>query len=187
MLSDSKTFRQTVLGPTYGGPVTKMSLLPSPSAADGAAAAGTDAAPADAAHGHLVYATAERVVGSVKLPLDGNPHKAMGLLAHPGEVRAPAALTAAHLVSRTAPPPSHPFSPSYVRQVSELAVSFDGSHVITAGGADDARLLRAPRRLHEGDEEAARERDAADDEQVEEGGDQGHHAPGVLSSGHGGC
>ena len=103
MLSDSKTFRQTVLGPTYGGPVTKMSLLPNPSAADGAAAAGTDAAPADAAHGHLVYATAERVVGIVKLPLDGNPHKAMGLIAHPGEVRAPAALNAAHLASRTAP------------------------------------------------------------------------------------
>ena len=110
MLSDSKTFRQTVLGPTYGGPVTKMSLLPNPSAADGAAAGGTDAAPADAAHGHLVYATAERVVGIVKLPLDGNPHKAMGLIAHPGEVRAPAALNTALTSCRV--PPRLPLIPS---------------------------------------------------------------------------
>ena len=39
----------------------------------------------------------------------------------------------------------------------------------TADGADDARLEGTPRRLHEGDEEAARERYAADDQQVEEG------------------
>ena len=44
---------------------------------------------ADAAHGHLVYATAERVVGIVKLPLDGNPHKAMGLIAHPARCARP--------------------------------------------------------------------------------------------------
>ena len=43
------------------------------------------------------------MVGIVKLPLDGNPHKAMGLIAHPGEVRAPAALnTALQLAYRPA-------------------------------------------------------------------------------------
>ena len=39
----------------------------------------------------------------------------------------------------------------------------------TADGADDATAEGGPRRLDEGDEEAAREWDAADDQQVEEG------------------
>lgn len=39
------------------------------------------------ARGYLLYSTAERVVGFLKLPLDGNPTAAMGLIAHPGEVR----------------------------------------------------------------------------------------------------
>ena len=32
---------------------------------------------------YVVYSTAEKVVGLMKLPLDGNPSKAMGLIAHP--------------------------------------------------------------------------------------------------------
>lgn len=35
---------------------------------------------------HIAYATHEKVIGIMKLPLDGNPNKAMGLIAHPGEV-----------------------------------------------------------------------------------------------------
>ena len=49
------------------------------------------------------YATHDKVVGLMQLPLDGNPAKVMGLIAHPGEV-------------------------------SDLAVSWDGKCVLTAGG-----------------------------------------------------
>ena len=34
----------------------------------------------------LVYSTEEKVIGIIKLPLDGNPNKTMGLIAHPKEV-----------------------------------------------------------------------------------------------------
>ena len=34
----------------------------------------------------LVYATHKKVVGLIKLPLDGNPTKTMGLIAHPNDV-----------------------------------------------------------------------------------------------------
>lgn len=36
---------------------------------------------------YYAYATSHKVVGLGKFPLDGNPHKAMGLIAHPGEFR----------------------------------------------------------------------------------------------------
>jgi hypothetical protein len=35
----------------------------------------------------LAYATAKKVVGLIKLPVDGNPNKAMGLVAHPGKIQ----------------------------------------------------------------------------------------------------
>jgi len=35
---------------------------------------------------YLAYATAERVVGLVGWPMDGDPSKSLGLIAHPGEV-----------------------------------------------------------------------------------------------------
>jgi len=34
----------------------------------------------------LIYSTATKVIGLIKMPLDGNPNKTMGLIAHPGEV-----------------------------------------------------------------------------------------------------
>lgn len=57
---------RTVLGPTYGGPLSVMTPF------DGGA--------------RLAYATPEKVVGLASLPLDGDPGRAMGLIAHPGEV-----------------------------------------------------------------------------------------------------
>jgi hypothetical protein len=35
----------------------------------------------------LSYATAERVVGLVAWPMDGDPAKSLGLVAHPGQVQ----------------------------------------------------------------------------------------------------
>ena len=37
---------------------------------------------------YVAYATYQKVVGLMQLPLDGNPNKAMGLIAHPCEVSA---------------------------------------------------------------------------------------------------
>lgn len=35
---------------------------------------------------YLAYATESKVIGLIKLPLDGNPHKTMGLIAHSGKI-----------------------------------------------------------------------------------------------------
>jgi len=71
----NKTCRRTVLGPTYGGAITSMARKP---LAEGAAE-GVDE--------YIAYSTAYKVVGLVKLPLDGNPTRAMGLVAHPSNVQ----------------------------------------------------------------------------------------------------
>jgi len=68
--------RQTFLAPTYGGPINKLFVLPK-------RVAGTkQVVPSP----YLVYTTPEKVVGLAKLPLDGNPNRAMALIAHPGQV-----------------------------------------------------------------------------------------------------
>eukprot|EP00744_Colponema_vietnamica_P001428 GILI01002370.1.p1 GENE.GILI01002370.1~~GILI01002370.1.p1 ORF type:complete len:610 (+),score=165.26 GILI01002370.1:99-1832(+) len=62
---------KTVLGPTFGGPISKLLMVPARPEANSRC---------------LVYATHERIVGLVKLPLEGNPRSSMGLLAHPLEI-----------------------------------------------------------------------------------------------------
>jgi len=64
------TSRKTCLGPTYGGEITKMRVLDC----------------ADRQDKFLVYSTQKKVIGLIKLPLDGNPNKTMGLIAHPNNV-----------------------------------------------------------------------------------------------------
>jgi WD40 repeat protein/Ca2+-binding EF-hand superfamily protein len=59
--------RRTSLGPLFGSAVTSLIPVTGP--------------------GNLIaYATPERVVGVMKLPLDGDPVKVMGLIAHPGQL-----------------------------------------------------------------------------------------------------
>ncbi len=84
----TKQVKQTLLGPTFGGPMTKAA----PFSGEGG-------------NRYLAYATRERVVGIVKLPLDGNPNRTMGMIAHPDEI-------------------------------SDMAVSYDGKWLFTAGGED---------------------------------------------------
>ena len=61
--------RRTALGPTYGGEIVKLKLLNV--AKD---------------NQYLCYSTNKKVIGLIKLPMDGNPNKTMGLIAHPDEV-----------------------------------------------------------------------------------------------------
>lgn len=69
-----KVSRKTVLAPTYGGTINKIFILPQRK--------GESIVPSQ----YLVYGTFEKVVGLVKLPLDGCPNKSMALIAHPGEI-----------------------------------------------------------------------------------------------------
>jgi len=108
--ADNKSCRRTSLGPTFGGPITRLTVLPTRSLdaeldEEGMPmlAAEPEAAPAPSPY--AAYATAEKVVGVLKMPLDGNPNKMMGLIAHPGEV-------------------------------ASIAVTRDGRYLVTAGGAD---------------------------------------------------
>jgi len=87
-----KSIQRTLVGPTYGGPLTRMLLL-------------SQGEEGSSSTRYLAYQTHDKVVGLMQLPLDGNPSKAMGLIAHPGEV-------------------------------TDLATSWDGKWLITAGGLD---------------------------------------------------
>ena len=66
----SSQCRKTCLGPTYGGKVSRIKKLE---------IEGND-------DKFLAYSTFEKVIGLIKLPLDGNPNKTMGLVAHPNKV-----------------------------------------------------------------------------------------------------
>lgn len=77
----TKAGRRTVAAPEFTGPVAFLDILRSHSAADGHA----DAA---GSVGVMVFGAAERSAGAVLLPLDGNPHAAAGVLAHPGQIAA---------------------------------------------------------------------------------------------------
>ena len=66
----SSQCRKTCLGPTYGGDISKLKKLEIEGNSDK----------------FLAYSTFEKVIGLIKLPLDGNPTKTMGLIAHPNKV-----------------------------------------------------------------------------------------------------
>ena len=67
--------QENSVGPTYGGPITKMARKP------------TRAGVVEGTDEYIAYSTAYKVVGMMKIPFDGNPTRAMGLVAHPSEVQ----------------------------------------------------------------------------------------------------
>lgn len=71
--------RRTCLGPTYGGEITKMKLLGTTN--------GEGKDKNDDKERYLLYSTSNKVIGLIQLPLDGNPQKTMGLIAHPDDVQ----------------------------------------------------------------------------------------------------
>ena len=66
----TKNSRRTCLGPTYGGEIVKLKKLDIENNADK----------------FLIYSTKKKVIGLIKMALDGNPNKTMGLIAHPDVV-----------------------------------------------------------------------------------------------------
>lgn len=69
---DAKSNAATFLGPTFGGPVNSLVAFCSSAASES----------------FLAYSTADRVIGLLAWPMDGDPAKTMGLIAHPGAVKA---------------------------------------------------------------------------------------------------
>ena len=67
---EAESSRSTCLGPTYGGEIIKMKQL---------TVQGME-------EKYLVYKTAQKVMGLIKMPIDGNPNKTMGLIAHPDKI-----------------------------------------------------------------------------------------------------
>jgi hypothetical protein len=70
--------RKTLLAPLYGGALNKLFSLPRRDTSQ-------RGSPIVASE-FLVYSTFDKLVGLIKLPLDGSPTKSMALIAHPGEV-----------------------------------------------------------------------------------------------------
>jgi WD40 repeat protein len=69
-----KFCKATLLGPTYGGPINKMIYLNIHNRAE------------EESSKYVAYSTKEKIVGIIKLPLDGNPNKTMGMIAHPNKI-----------------------------------------------------------------------------------------------------
>ena len=80
-----KTCARTVLGQTFGGPLNRLVPIPGGGNSD-AGANGADGNSGGGGSGYVAYATSNKVIGVMQLPLDGNPNKMMGLVAHPGEI-----------------------------------------------------------------------------------------------------
>jgi len=70
--------RKTLLAPLYGGALNKLFSLPRRDVSQ----RGSPIVPSE----FLVYSTFDKLVGLIRLPLDGAPTKSMALIAHPGEV-----------------------------------------------------------------------------------------------------
>ena len=72
--SNPPVCKKTCLGPTYAGAINRLLVLN----------------PNDQSNEYqdkyLAYSTKEKVVGIIKLPLEGNPNQTMGLIAHPDKI-----------------------------------------------------------------------------------------------------
>lgn len=81
---DNKSCRFTSLGPTFGGPLNSLLIIPTPTGETQEIEDGEIIVTAPSKF--IAYTTHEKVIGLISLPLDGNPHSAMGLIAHPGQI-----------------------------------------------------------------------------------------------------
>jgi WD40 repeat protein len=80
---------RTALGPTFGVPVRSLIAVPrAPRVNENEEDDEEDEENDGRAVKFLAYSTGNKVVGLMKLGLDGNPSKSMGVIAHPGAVSA---------------------------------------------------------------------------------------------------
>ena len=95
--SDNVSCRHTCKCPSFGGVITKLTTIPISQSIDSAENSDKkDKSNASVMMGKppcrsvsndfIAYATNDKVIGLMKLPLDGNPSKWMGVIAHAGEV-----------------------------------------------------------------------------------------------------
>ncbi|KAI9330315.1 WD40-repeat-containing domain protein [Obelidium mucronatum] len=75
--SNTQLCRKTALGPTFGGNLNSLVVVPD---------VGSGVGDTPQTFNYVAYSTHDKVVGLTKMPFDGNPHKFMGLLAHPCHV-----------------------------------------------------------------------------------------------------
>ncbi|KND03187.1 uncharacterized protein SPPG_09006 [Spizellomyces punctatus DAOM BR117] len=75
--AESGMCRRTVVAPRYGGELRGLAVVNKKDGQGG-----------EDDNTFLAYMTTDKVIGLIKLPLDGNPHKSMGLIAHPGAIAA---------------------------------------------------------------------------------------------------
>ena len=59
------------LGPCFGGTITLMRVVPSK----------------DKDNRLILFSTKEKIMGLMSLPIDGNPYRYMGVIAHPGDIK----------------------------------------------------------------------------------------------------
>jgi hypothetical protein len=79
---------RTALGPTFGSPAAQLSVVVSPPIQIHDPHLDVVSDQSRRATQYLAYSTGSKVVGLLKLPLDGNPHQSMGVIAHPGPISA---------------------------------------------------------------------------------------------------
>lgn len=68
---DQPTITKTALGPCFGGPIVTMRVLPGK----------------DPEKRLIAFITKEKIMGLISLPVDGNPYRYMGVIAHPGQIK----------------------------------------------------------------------------------------------------
>lgn len=68
---DQPTITKTSLGPCFGGPIVNMKVLPGK----------------DKDKRLIAFTTKEKIMGLMCLPIDGNPYRYMGVIAHPGTIK----------------------------------------------------------------------------------------------------
>jgi WD40 repeat protein len=68
---DKLQITKTSLGPCFGGPITLMRVVPGK----------------DKDKRLIAFSTKEKIMGLMSLPIDGNPYRYMGVIAHPGDIK----------------------------------------------------------------------------------------------------
>ena len=68
---DQLTITKTSLGPCFGGPIKNMKVIPG----------------RDKDKRLIAFSTKEKIMGLMCLPVDGNPYRYMGVIAHPGTIK----------------------------------------------------------------------------------------------------